>query len=251
MIDQIKKNQWVCHRNDSFGRWHATFQEEKMTSPWEVFLFMKQLYIAGEEESVYCVQRTEGKNAYSRSSGNSYIHHLEKVLHDTGEFIGFRDFSSGPRRDVDNEGFLATARLNYYDENGRTVESEVGDTGVLLMHLRPDKIRHSRNHMAAFFPLSLYGQRGGWLQDGTTYQTSLMIYIHTNIWLPKVRGFPSDPREWYDNSELALRHTPRLNRFLLRVKELTLQYGGKWELSTEHKDEIHWPMLSEDGIILD
>jgi hypothetical protein len=67
-----------------------------------------------------------------------------------------------------------------------------------------------------------------------------------------VRGFPSEPWQWYDNSELALRHTPRLNRFLRRVKELTLEYGGRWELSDDQKNDIYyWPMLSEDGIILD
>jgi len=252
MENETKKNHWICHRNDSFAEWRAAFSEEKMVSPWEILQFMKQVYEMGEATAVYRVHRTEGASSYRENSELSYIQHLQKVLDKTGEFIGFKDFSSGPRRDIENEGFLATSRLSYFLETGEIAESEIGDIGKLLMQLRRDKIRHARNHMAAFFPLILYGQQGGWSEDGTPYRTSLTICIHTNIWFPKVRGFPSEPWQWYDNSELALRHTPRLNRFLRRVKELTLEYGGRWELSDDQKDDIYyWPMLSENGIVLD
>jgi len=107
-----------------------------MTNPWEVFQFMRQLYEIGEEEAVYRVLRTAEPNAYRAISDISYIQHLEKVLHETGEFIGFINCDGAARRDNDNEGFLATARLCYYDETGEIAESEVGDVGKLLMQIR-------------------------------------------------------------------------------------------------------------------
>jgi hypothetical protein len=248
----IKKNHWVCRRNDSFAEWQVTFPKEHMTSDWEVFQFMSQVYEAGEAEAVYHVLRVEGDPVFQAAINSSFIQYLEKALRSSGKYIGFKCSSSTARRDIEDSGFLVTARLSYYAENGEIIESEVGDVGKLLMRLRPDMLDDERDCMSAFFPISMYGQKGGLYKDGTPYQTCLGIYTRTNVWFPKVRGFPGEPWQWYDNSELALRHTPRLNRFLRRVKELTLEYGGRWELSDDQKDSIsYWPMLSEDGIALD
>ena len=89
------------------------------------------------------------------------------------------------------------------------------------------------------------------------------IQLETDIWFPRVLGFldreeESDPRrgpdDMYDNSALAARHTPRLNRFIASVREAALDLGAQWEL--EEFDEpglhIHYiPMCHETGIALD
>ena len=110
----------------------------------------------------------------------------------------------------------------------------------------------------------------------------MFITLNTDIWLPKVRGDleesikkrmgakPSPDKQAYDelisdryeqlmrtgrpnkylppyeydNLELAMCHTPRFNRFLAEVKQLTLELDGKFwcEASTGYS--------YEDGISL-
>ena len=53
-------------------------------------------------------------------------------------------------------------------------------------------------------------------------------------------GRPSDcTRYEYDNLELAMCHTPRFNRFLAEVKQLTLDLGGEFscEAGTGYSDD--------------
>ena len=54
----------------------------------------------------------------------------------------------------------------------------------------------------------------------------LTIYTKTDIWQPKLFNVSGD-----DNLELAMCHTPRLNRFLADFKRLTLEFGGEWVYS--------------------
>lgn len=74
------------------------------------------------------------------------------------------------------------------------------------------------------------------VSTSTAIQSILTIQASTTIQVP---------------TDLALRHTPRLNCFLARVKELTLQFGGKWERSNDQHISIYWPMIGEEGILLD
>jgi hypothetical protein len=246
------KNHWVSSRDEEYACWYVRFPEEQMTNDWEVFQFMKEVYECGEAEGVYRVVCTEEPHAYQEDSGISYIEHLEKVLNETGKYVGFWRVSVAARRDKEGEGFLATTRLSYFETDGTIAEVEVRDLGKLLMRLRPDQLDMQRYDMASSLPMVLSGMKGGWdEEDGTPYITYLRICLQTNIWFPWVRGFPGETKRWNDNTDLALRHTPRLNRFLARVKELTLQFGGKWERSNDQHISIYWPMIGEEGILLD
>jgi hypothetical protein len=277
----MMKNHWVSSRDEEYACWCVRFPKEQMTNDWEIFEFMKGVYECGEAEGIYRVVRTEEPNAgdsgityvecyengvlqgvnrivrtdepqphaYRADSGISYVEYLEKVLHETGKYVGFRQQSTSIRQD--KEGFLATARLSYFETDGTIVEAEVEDLGKLLMRLRPDQLDMERYDMAPSLPMSLWGIKGGWYKDGRPYETYVGICLQTDIWFPWIYGFPGEAKRWHDNTDLALRHTPRLNRFLARVKELTLQFGGKWERSNDQHISIYWPMIGEEGILLD
>jgi hypothetical protein len=61
----------------------------------------------------------------------------------------------------------------------------------------------------------------------------------------------TDCNNMYDNQELALCHTPRLNRFLTRVYDLTQEIGAEWNFSLGDCHKCYQPMLTEKGIQLD
>jgi hypothetical protein len=90
-------------------------------------------------------------------------------------------------------------------------------------------------------------------------ETYLTINLYTDIWFPKVKGFienirplsPHIPGRMFDNQELALRHTPRLNRFLRSVKKLIEGRGGHMDVDCSNFQEFYGSMCSEGGIILD
>jgi hypothetical protein len=106
----------------------------------------------------------------------------------------------------------------------------------------------------------------------------ISICLPTDIWFPRVYGYmedierdeifqehedgsyslikpgPYDFYQWFDNRELALVHTPRLNRFLQRVRQWTVECGGSWSIDRAACcDELLISDLlwNEDGIILD
>lgn len=54
-----------------------------------------------------------------------------------------------------------------------------------------------------------------------------------------------------DNSALAARHTPRLNRFIQTLREALLELGGTWSFDLEETHYAYLPMIRDDGINLD
>ncbi len=89
-------------------------------------------------------------------------------------------------------------------------------------------------------------------------ETYLTINLYTDIWFPRVKGFIENIRplsqyvadRMFDNQELALRHTPRLNRFLRSVKKLIEERGGHMDVDCSNFQEFYGSMCREDGIIL-
>ena len=54
-----------------------------------------------------------------------------------------------------------------------------------------------------------------------------------------------------DNSALAARHTPRLNRFIETLRDAILELGGQWKLDRSGAYTPHLPALHDGGILLD
>jgi hypothetical protein len=283
----IKRNRWIVSEEDKyakFAHWTAKFSQGQMIDPWEQWEFWKKVLQAGEEEGVFRVEKIwDDPPLYDKAaSGQSYADYVEQTLRQTGELVFFQQLSNHYSLD-------APARICYYDLEGKVVEaeprrSELGGLGGLLSQFRPDVVQDwkscylSRNHN----PLELRGQKA-WerkREDFLSYtdeefeqrrfrQAYLDIEIYTDIWFPWISGYMEDEDrgwktgfvdgktviyqegEWYDNRELAMCHTPRLNRFIQRVKQLTLDYGGEWSIDRADAKgswDSHW---NEDGIVLD
>lgn len=80
------------------------------------------------------------------------------------------------------------------------------------------------------------------------------ISIDTDIWFPRVVGIHDDsddgPIQWYDNSALATRHTPRLNHFLNGVRDLAATLGATWSYEATG-NRNYTAMVNDRGINLE
>jgi hypothetical protein len=254
------------------ARWNIDFPVGKLLDRWELWAYWKGILEAGEREAVYRVVETEEPYKYEASVDGAYVPYMEKLLQKTQEHVPqyFRHLRGGPYR-TQSGALITPARLAYYGLDGDLVEAEVADMGALLQQLRTDISEWDRDYMAHKRPLELYGNPGVVREgeDGRPYtrQTYLTITLDTDIWFPKVRGFlhkriadetwegswyekrPS--QEWYDNSELASHHTPRFNRFMATVKQLTLEFSGQIVCDKCDDCSATDDQWNEDGIILD
>jgi hypothetical protein len=252
----IRRNRWIISQDYEFATWRADFPEEWRTDPWKIWPFLKGFLQAGEEEKVYRVRRTP-ETAYGGpypKPGQSYIDFLEEHLAETGELLFAEQLCY-----MNSTTQCVLTQLAYYESDGTIVEKEVpiGMLDQLLRRLRPD-IPKIDSWIGFAQAIELYGG-----------DDDLSIQLHSDIWRPHIAGFMEDYErqgwaigtdlngdpivhqegEMYDNRELALRHTPRLNRFVQRVKQLTLDYGGKW--TAEGCDDPNNGTWNEDGIVLD
>jgi hypothetical protein len=276
----IRRNHWVASEEIRYANWQAKFPKGQMVDPWELWPFLKGVLQAGEEEGVFRIAEVGAGESpdYSGTSGQSYTEFAEQILIQEGRLTFFKDI----------ERCNAPAWLCYYDLEGNLVKAEIpsrrefGGLGGLLRQLRPDVEQDSKGSWLYqdYNPLGLYGQRGiAWKREDFPewtdkefeetdkfQQAYLNIETYTDIWFPWVSGhLENEDRGWrtdiidgkvivykegelYDNRELAHCHTPRLNRFIQRVKQLTLDYGGKWSIDTRDDSKKYW---NEDGIVLD
>lgn len=135
---------------------------------------------------------------------------------------------------------VPSARVSVFGPQG-IEDRRVRDCGAELLALRPDLERVP--HVPA---LSISGPQ--------FYDRSKPIYftisLETDIWFPRVVGFNDDRDDivWYDNSALAGRHTPRLNRFLAAVRDAAVALGGAW--SVEVDNQRYADQVEATGILL-
>jgi hypothetical protein len=125
----------------------------------------------------------------------------------------------------------------------------IADVRNTLLELRPDLERSSVPHATALAvdgPLFL--DRKG--------PVEVSLSIHTDLWFSRVVGIHDDsddddgPLQWFDNSALAARHTPRLNRFLAEVREAAAALGGAWSHDAS-SNRYYTDTVDDSGIRLD
>jgi hypothetical protein len=277
-------NYWTIQKKYEIAAWLADFPLGTMSDPWEVLPFVQKVLEAAEREEVYCVKRVPSHSERLGlkldleyrvyPGGPSYGQYIEQILTETDKLIFFRQLFSSPGY-LPEYRITAPARLSYYDLDGELIEKEVDDVGELLRRVRPieldlpDNWRESTEEQLFYEKKSINGYKSegsaiffsGDLATGKSsddISTYLFIKVYTDIWFPEVGGFLEDQDElyenrvFYDNRELALRHTPRLNRFLASVRDLTLEFGGTWSVDRDPESEDRYDrMHDENGIKLD
>jgi hypothetical protein len=276
-------NYWTVSDEPEIASWKAEFPLGNMADPRTVLPFVQKVLEAAEREEVYRVQRAPWRSGdlglnldleyRSYPGGPSYGQYLEQVLNKTDKLISFPQLSSSPGY-LPEYRVIAPAKLGYYDLDGELMIEEVEDVGALLRRIRPieydlpdywrelseEELTHKKKIIdksykaegsAIFFSGTL------WPKDYWPAQsTYLFINLYTDIWFPKVGGYledhsPAQSRVFHDNRALAMCHTPRLNRFLASVRELTLEFDGIWKVDYPTYDEQYNQQFDENGIHLD
>lgn len=149
------------------------------------------------------------------------------------------------------------ARLCWYDSNDALASGLVDDTGRLLRSLVPGKSIDRYVADLGSPPLAVTGSIFRY-QDGQLVQNLggqvVLFTTYTDIWFPFVTGaaHPSwDSERFFDNRELASRHTPRLNAYLEAVASAVIAAGGRWEIEHACVARQLSPWVTERGILLD
>ena len=249
-------NYWMSSRDTKFGMWWMEFKDRQMADPARQLEFYIKLLEAGERERVMVVKQTEARKPfpYHESMGISYSEHLKQLGQYRDRDMYFLDGIGGSIRNT-----IITSHLCYYDADGRLTQGEINDVGELLEQIRGDELDDtSIRDVSANHPIELYTD---W-QTPENYRDSdsslvLAIELKTDIWFPRVCGHvqreikyrtePAYSEDATNNLELARCHTPRFNRFLAEVKQLTLEFGGEWSYGDELTSESK---ADEDGILI-
>lgn len=246
----MHKNHWISSRDTEFASWKCAFPDQKMSTKEEIWPFVKGILEIGEQEEVYRVVETYSHIGFKATSDRNYVEHLEEFFQNHEQLPMWEKILSGyPYRHPKKGAFCAQARLSYYEVDGTLKEAMVDDVGMLLKRLRAGVLEDDdsrsfieRHFMSTNNPIRLSGSQG-WHRDDGEFDTGyLYINLYTNIWFPTVTGYLEDfdrpnREKPFDNSELAQLHTPRLNRFLNRLRDLTLELGGIWSLVGDSPEE--------------
>lgn len=142
----------------------------------------------------------------------------------------------------------ASARVSMFAATGEVVDRVTDDLGTALLEVRPDL---AGTAIPRISPLTVDGPLSRDRSEPVYISTS----IETDIWFPRVVGLfdedddSDDGVQLRDNTVLAARHTPRLNRFLVGVRAAAESLGGAWShdatLNTNYAS-----MADDDGIRL-
>lgn len=152
------------------------------------------------------------------------------------------------------------ARLSWFDRHDKIVEQSTEDLAAVLTDLQPVPGAIRRTLLdGGYSPVAFDGWRLSY-PDHRTLATKPIeratfgCALHSDIWFPYVRGLAHpkcDLDRWFDNRDLALRHTPRLNSFVERCAALVVGAGGRWYVEASESKRTVAPFVHDRGIHLD
>jgi hypothetical protein len=158
-------------------------------------------------------------------------------------------------------GGRVPAKLAWYDERDQLTEGFVEDLGELLRTLEPVPGSITDGSMErGLSPIEISGYEIEYVGEppssrlSTEYPRTIGFSLFSDIWFPFVSGAAHpwyDGKRYFDNRELASRHTPRLNRFLAETKAAVIEAGGTWATDDYARSKLSVPWLGPHGILLD
>ncbi len=158
------------------------------------------------------------------------------------------------------EGARFAAQLAWFDGDNQIIERPTDDLAALLAGLQPvpgaidRKLIEPGYSPVAFSGLALAYPDRREPARRPLGSASFSCELHSDIWFPYVLGHahPScDLKHWFDNRELATRHTPRLNAFIERCALLATAAGAHWHVANTESDATLLPFIHDRGIHLD
>ncbi len=232
-----KSNHWITLPGDGVALWWAVLPAPSV-NPDALVRFGSSVVDAGKRHRVWDMRR------YSAGAGpgDTYEQYLRTAI-SRGNLPVLRRRGEDPEPD----GEVAVYRDN------EIADVVTSDVGLLLRELRPE--RNPRVTMSAP-PIVV---RGGSFTIERAEEVSVSIRLDTDIWFPQVVGLreelddeADESPDWYDNSALASRHTPRFNAFLQAVRAATIEAQGEWhfDLNLGGLADQYLDMCNADGIML-
>jgi hypothetical protein len=207
----IGQNHWGAFAN-SLARWDLEFPVVMWERWAELLAFADAVFELGQRDAVFMIEAIPPASA-------------------RGQTI-FGDVSP-------------TTRVSVFGRSG-IEERVLRDVRVELLALRPELDPTSVPHASA---LSIQGP----LLLDARGPVEVSIAIDTDLWFPRVVAIHDDAGDgemrWYDNAALAVRHTPRLNRFLGGVRDLALALGAAWSYEAT-SNRNYTAMVNDRGIQL-
>lgn len=153
------------------------------------------------------------------------------------------------------------ATMAWYAADDRLVEGAVADLGAVLRALEPVPGSIPDGFTTPYPPVRITGPeliydeaRTTLVEPSVRRAANVRIAIHADIWFPFVFGSAhpdADHRRMFDNRELAQRHTPRLNAFLIEVGDQVVKAGGAWRVDEDETGTNAALWLDERGILVD
>jgi hypothetical protein len=230
-----------------------------------VWDFTRRILEAGEQEGVMRVVESSSPWPFRLADGGTWLDSVRERFERTGEIRLFPAWA-GP---IDEAGrqMRTPARLAYF-KGDDVVEEEVEDCGRLLRTLHHVE-DYSGRYNTSPIHLSGYSRTGeDWIRNYPPDKLWISLGLYTDIWFPRVIGIniddalgnkpdlvdphPARGRDGYmDNSALAGRHTPRLNRFIQTLREAILELGGTWGFEQVETAKAYRSMVHDGGINLD
>ncbi|MBI5929425.1 MAG: hypothetical protein HY862_08960 [Chloroflexi bacterium] len=192
---------------------------------------MDALLKFGEEEQVWSLLRDAHNcgEVFEAGKGYPYSEFIARTLekHGVVPLPSMSDYGM-----YNPDAYRCTSLICFYNRERKLIQEKIEDTGALLQKLRPDPNETDVEfYILPTPPIYIFG-------DIWDDKAIIRIELHTDIWFPWVKGFLDDPSEFpthydpqrkmFDNRILANCHTVRLNRFLEKVRELTLNHEGIW-----------------------
>jgi len=258
------RNYWSTYRQ-RIAAWEGELPPPAKLGVDRVFEFARHILETAERERV---MRVAGVPALPGGNDDlTWFEFTRARFEREGQLKLFPGHRSLPER-LGGGWLRLPARLAYY-QGDRIVEEDIEDVGDLektVVTARGGDPEGIRSTLPIVLNGGSHNEPDQPLTPGRppTREISISLSLSTDIWFPRVIGLDLEDRgglsrDWrhpargrdglMDNSALAARHTPRLNRFIETLRAAILELGGKWD--KPDADPSYKPMVHGGGILLD
>ncbi|MCU0499904.1 MAG: hypothetical protein MUF87_21345 [Anaerolineae bacterium] len=249
----MKKNEWIVNGRRTLAEWQVTLNpmEDLETTVNSYWAFWEYLLLQAKTERIFGIVADFYDADHQPLDYLSYC----KMKYHTENKLNL--FSIVLRS---THEFPFQQEVCCYNLDGEVERFTTRNLGGLLESLRPDI--QSKDTKLDFMPC-IIGLRIDQprplvgLSSIEKEPIRIGIELTSSIWFPKVLDKLNEKLvkeySWMDNGELADCNTPRLNRFLLNVREKALEMKSGWELvepKPYFRTEKYKEMVSVDGIII-
>lgn len=245
------KNLWM-QMDPPFVTWFADFTAVT-DRPAAIQTFVEATVVAGAKHRICDVREAPGIG-YVRARDGALADVLRRNF-EREAAVDLFDFNGAAMMPGLPGSSTVETVLAYYDRQDQLVERSVIDVGELLTSLTPNP-DYTSNGCSNHYPaICITGRRydSARLRDPRLPPIA-RFEIHADVWFPWIFGGAhpkADFRRMFDNRELALRHTPRLNAFLAEVAEAARHAGGSFNMRADESATYASNFVTDEGVRLD